>query len=339
MKRDKYKRQIVSTSGERLKTSAMIASIAGDDQPTKMAPFGHALVELAKTRPEIVGMSADLAKYTDLHIFAHAYPDRFYQMGMAEQLLMGAAAGMAREGFMPFVTTYAVFASRRAYDFICMAIAEENLNVKIACALPGLTTGYGPSHQATEDLAIFRGLPNLTIIDPCDALEIEQAVPAIAAHQGPVYLRLLRGKVPLVLDKYDYTFEIGKAKLLVDGGDVLFISSGIMTMRVLEAAERLLKQGTKAAVLHVGTIKPLDADCILHEAMKPGRAVVVAENHTVIGGLGEAVARVLVSNGFSGRFNHIGLPDEFLDAGALPTLHDRYGISTTKVVENIGNWL
>ncbi len=339
MKRDKYIRQVVSTGGERLKTSAMIASIAGDNQPTKTAPFGHALVELAKSRPEIVGMSADLAKYTDLHIFAQAYPDRFYQMGMAEQLLMGASAGMAREGFMPFVTTYAVFASRRAYDFICMAIAEENLNVKIACALPGLTTGYGPSHQATEDLAIFRGLPNMTIIDPCDALEIEQAVPAIAAHQGPVYLRLLRGKVPLVLDKYDYTFEIGKAKLLVDGSDVLFISSGIMTMRVLEAAERLLEQGTRAAVLHVGTIKPLDANSILREAMKPGRAVVVAENHTVIGGLGEAVAHILVSNGFSGRFRHIGLPDEFLDAGALPTLHDRYGISTAKVVENISNWL
>ena len=339
MKRDKYKRPIMSTGGERLKTSAMIASIAGDDQPTKMAPFGHALVELAKTRHEIVGMSADLAKYTDLHIFAQAYPDRFYQMGMAEQLLMGAAAGLAREGFLPFVTTYAVFASRRAYDFICMAIAEENLNVKIACALPGLTTGYGPSHQATEDLAIFRGLPNLTIIDPCDALEIEQAVPVIAAHQGPVYMRLLRGKVPLVLDKYDYKFEIGKAKLLVAGGDVLFISSGIMTMRVLEAAEQLLKQGTKAAVLHVGTIKPLDVESILREAMMAGRAVVVAENHTVIGGLGEAVARVLISNGFTGRFRHIGLPDEFLDAGALPTLHDRYGISTAKVVENISNWL
>jgi transketolase len=339
MKRDKYKRHTVPVGGQRLKTSAMIASIAGDGQPTKMAPFGHALVELAKTRPETVGMSADLAKYTDLHIFAQAYPDRFYQMGMAEQLLMGAAAGMAREGFMPFATTYAVFASRRAYDFICMAIAEENLNVKIACALPGLTTGYGPSHQATEDLAIFRGLPNMTIIDPCDALEIEQAVPAIAAHQGPVYMRLLRGKVPLVLDRYDYKFEIGKAKLLVDGGDVLFISSGLMTMRALEAAEQLSQQGTKAAVLHVGTIKPLDTESILREALKPGRAVVVAENHTVVGGLGEAVARVLIGNGFSGRFRHIGLPDEFLDAGALPTLHDRYGLSTAKVVENIGGWL
>jgi transketolase len=339
MKRDKYKRPQLRTGAAKLKTSAMIASIAGDDQPTKTAPFGHALVALAKKRPDVVGMTADLAKYTDLHIFAQAYPDRFYQMGMAEQLLMGAAAGMAREGFVPFATTYAVFASRRAYDFICMAIAEENLNVKIACALPGLTTGYGPSHQATEDLAIFRGLPNLTIIDPCDALEIEQAVPAIANHQGPVYMRLLRGKVPLILDKYDYRFEIGKAKLLVNGADVLFISSGIMTMRALEAADVLSRQGSRAAVLHVGTIKPLDTDTILKEAMKPGRPVVVAENHTVVGGLGEAVAGVLVRNGFAGRFRHIGLPDEFLDAGALPTLHDRYGLSTSKVVETISAWL
>ena len=140
-------------SKPRLKTSAMIASIAGEGQRTRPAPFGHALVELAQRRPEIVGMTADLAKYTDMHIFAQAFPDRFFQMGMAEQLLMGAAGGMAKEGFIPFATTYAVFAARRAYDFIHQVIAEENLNVKIACALPGLTTGYGPSHQATEDLA------------------------------------------------------------------------------------------------------------------------------------------------------------------------------------------
>jgi transketolase len=339
MKRDKYQRPNLPQGGARLKTSAMIASIASEDQPAKVAPFGHALVELAKTRPDVVGLTADLAKYTDLHIFAQAYPDRFYQMGMAEQLLMGAAAGLAREGFVPFATTYAVFASRRAYDFVCMAIAEDNLEVKIVCALPGLTTGYGPSHQATEDLAIFRSLPNVTIIDPCDALEIEQAVPAIAAHRGPVYMRLLRGRVPLVLDRYDYRFEIGKAKLIVDGGDVLFISSGLMTMRTLAAAESLAAKGIKAAVLHVGTIKPLDGEAILREAMKPGRAVVVAENHTVVGGLGEAVALLLVGKGFTGRFRHIGLPDEFLDAGALPTLHDRYGISIPKVVDNISSWL
>ncbi|MDY0241752.1 MAG: hypothetical protein RBR34_06185, partial [Rhodospirillaceae bacterium] len=158
----------------RLTTSAMIASIADEGQRTKTAPFGHALAELARHRSDIVGMTADLSKYTDLHIFAQAFPERFFQMGMAEQLLMGAAGGMAKEGFTPFATTYAAFASRRAYDFIHQVIAEEHLNVKIACALPGLTTGYGPSHQATEDIAIMRGIPGLTIIDPCDALEIEQ---------------------------------------------------------------------------------------------------------------------------------------------------------------------
>ena len=339
MMRNKYLKPTIESGGQRLKTSAMIASIAGDDQPTRLAPFGHALVELAKTRPEIVGMSADLAKYTDLHIFAQAYPDRFYQMGMAEQLLMGAAAGMAREGFIPFATTYAVFASRRAYDFICMAIAEEKLNVKIACALPGLTTGYGPSHQATEDLAIFRGLPNMTIIDPCDAIDIEQAVPAMAAHDGPVYMRLLRGKVPVVLDKYDYTFEIGKAKTLVDGNEVLFISSGLMTMRALEAAETLKADAVSAAVLHVPTIKPLDAEKIIAEASKPGRLIVVAENHSVIGGLGEAVGALLMRRGVAARFRQISLPDAFLDAGALPTLHDRYGISTSAVVAAVKSWL
>ncbi|HQT43133.1 MAG TPA: transketolase family protein [Halothiobacillus sp.] len=317
----------------------MIASLAAPGQRTKAAPFGHALTELAATRPDIVGLSADLSKYTDLHIFAKAYPDRFYQMGMAEQLLMSAAAGLAREGALPFVTTYAVFAARRAYDFICMAIAEEKLNVKIVCALPGLTTGYGPSHQATEDIAIFRGMPNLTIIDPCDALEIEQAVPAIAAHDGPVYMRLLRGNVPIVLDEYGYKFEVGKAALLRDGTDALVISSGFMTMRALEAATVLEADRVKLAVLHVPTIKPLDEAKILAEAAKPGRIVIVAENHTVIGGLGEAVATLLLRNGITPVFYQIALPDEFLDAGALPTLHDRYGISAEAVVASIKAWL
>jgi transketolase len=329
-----------ATHGPRLTTSAMIASLAGPDQRTKSAPFGHALAALAESRPEIVGLTADLAKYTDLHVFAAAHPDRFYQMGMAEQLLMSAAAGMAREGFMPFATTYAVFASRRAYDFICLAIAEENLNVKIICALPGLTTGYGPSHQATEDIAIFRGMPNIAIVDPCDAHEIEQAVPAIAAHDGPVYMRLLRGNVPLVLDEYGYSFELGKAKTLRDGNDVLIISSGLMTMRALEAADALSRDNIDVAVLHVATIKPLDDATILKEASRTGRIVVVAENHTIVGGLGEAVAGLLMRSGvFPAAFRQIALPDEFLEAGALPTLHERYGLSATAVARSIKGWL
>ncbi len=247
-------------------TSAMIASIGAEGQRTSAAPFGKALIEIARDRPEIVGMTADLAKYTDLHVFAAEYPDRFYQMGMAEQLLMLAAAGMAREGFIPFVTTYAVFASRRTYDFVSQGIVEEGLNVKICCALPGLTTGYGPSHQATEDIAIFRGMPDLVIVDPCDALDIEQATHALAAHPGPAYMRLLRGNVPIVLDEYDYKFELGKTKLLRDGADVLIISSGLMTMRALEAAKLLQADRIEAAVLHVPTIKPLNEIEILQEA-------------------------------------------------------------------------
>ena len=323
----------------RLKTSAMIASIAGEGQRTRPAPFGNALVALAQHRPEIVGMSADLAKYTDMHIFAQAFPERFFQMGMAEQLLMGAAGGMAKEGYIPFATTYAVFAARRAYDFIHQVIAEENLNVKIACALPGLTTGYGPSHQATEDLAIFRGMPNLTIIDPCDAVDVEQAVPAMAAHNGPVYMRLPRGQVPVVLDEYNYTFELGKAKLLRDGKDALIISSGFMTMRALETVEKLRSDRVDVGVLHVPTIKPLDEETIVREAGRSGRLVIVAENHSIVGGLGEAVAGVLLRAGVTPPFRQIALPDAFLDAGALPTLHDKYGISTVAMIQSIKGWL
>lgn len=323
----------------RLRTSAMIASLAAEGQRTMAAPFGHALCRLAESDSRVVGMTADLGKYTDLHVFAARFPDRFYQMGMAEQLLMGAAAGMAREGFMPFATTYAVFAARRAYDFICMAIAEERLPVRIVCALPGLTTGYGPSHQATEDLAIFRGMPGMTIIDPCDALDIAEAVPEIAAHPGPVYMRLLRGNVPLVLDEHGYRFRLGRAALLRDGADVLIISSGIMTMRALEAAALLAEDRISAAVLHSPTIKPLDAGTILAETGRPARLVVVAENHSEIGGLGEAVAALLLRAGLGPRFRQIALPDRFLDAGALPTLHDRYGLSAPLMARRIREWL
>lgn len=328
-----------AATGKRLTTSAMIASIAAEGQPTRPAPFGHALTRLAESRPDIVGMTADLAKYTDLHVFAQAFPERFYQMGMAEQLLFGAAAGLAKEGALPFVTTYAVFATRRAYDFIHQTIAEDDLNVKIACALPGLTSGYGPSHQAAEDLALVRAIPGMTVIDPCDALEIEQAVPAIATHRGPVYMRLLRGQVPLVLDEYGYRFELGKAQLLRDGRDVLVVSSGLLTMRALEAAKALAADRVDAAVLHVSTLKPLDVATIVREAGRAGRLVVVAENHSTIGGLGEAVAAELLAAGVAPRFRRIALPDAFLDAGALPTLHERYGISTAAIVRSIKSWL
>ena len=319
---------------KKLTTSAMIASFADPGQRTTCAPFGHALVRLAEERPEIVGLSADLAKYTDMHVFRDAHPERFFQMGMSEQSMMGAAAGLAEVGLIPFASTYSVFATRRAYDFLCLDIAEPGLNVNIVGALPGLTTGYGPSHQATEDVALLRGCPGLTIVDPCDAVDIEQAVPALAASPGPTYMRLLRGQVPRVLDEYDYRFVLGKAAELRTGRDVVLISTGLMTMRALQAAARLEADHVDVAVLHVPTIKPLDTTAIL-AAAGSDQLLVTLENHTIIGGLAEAVASTLAYAGQGHRVVPIGLPDEFLAAGALPTLHDRYGLSTDAVVAKV----
>jgi transketolase len=318
----------------KLKTSAMIASFADPGQKTTPAPFGHALNELAEQRPEIVGLSADLAKYTDMHVFRDKFPERFFQMGMSEQSLLGTAAGLAEVGLVPFASTYSVFATRRAYDFLCLDIAEPGLNVNVVGALPGLTTGYGPSHQATEDLAILRGCPGLTIVDPCDAVDIEQAVPALAEYDGPTYLRLLRGAVPRVLDEYDYTFELGKAAELRTGRDVVIISTGLMTMRALQAAARLEADHIDVSVLHVPTIKPLDTEAIL-AAARTDRLLLTCENHTVVGGLAESVASTLAFAGVGNRIVPVALPDEFLAAGALPTLHDRYGLSTDSIVSRV----
>ncbi|MFC5387363.1 transketolase family protein [Aquamicrobium segne] len=318
---------------------AIAASSIDEGHPTKAMPFGRTLIKLAQTRPEIVGMSADLAKYTDMHIFAEAFPDRFYQMGMSEQLMATAAGGLAKEGFVPFATTYATFASRRCYDFISQAVAEQDSSVKLIGGLPGLTTGYGPSHQATDDIAIFRAMPNMVVIDPCDADEIEQMVPAIADYPGPVYTRILRGNVASVLNEYDYRFELGKAALLRGGRDVLIISTGFMTMRALDSAKELQADGIDVAVLHVPTIKPLDEMTIIREAKRTGRLIVTAENHSSVGGLGEAVASCLSMNGVTGEMRRIALPDRFLAAGTLEVLQERYGITRAAVSRSIRRWL
>ncbi|WP_433696918.1 transketolase family protein [Nocardiopsis sp. CA-288880] len=323
-----------ATTAKRLTSDAMIASIADDGARTAQAPLGHALLAAAREDPRIVGLSADLAKYTDMHVFRDAMPDRFYQMGMAEQVMMGTAAGLAQEGFVPFASTYSVFATRRAYDFLCLDIAEPRLNVNIVAALPGLTTGYGPSHQATEDVALLRGIPGMTVVDPCDSVDIAQAVPQLVAHEGPTYTRILRGAVPTVLDEYDYEFRLGRAALLRGGSDVLFISSGLMTERALRVAAALEKDRIGAAVLHTPTIKPLDVDTVLAE-VAADRKVFVLENHSVVGGLFESVASALVQRGVTRQVTPIGLPDEFLDAGALPTLHDRYGVSVRRIGERV----
>src|SRR6478736_1706403 len=193
------------------------------------APFGQALAEIARERSEIVGLTADLGKYTDIHPFRDAFPDRFFNVGMAEQNLVAVAAGLARTGNVAFATTYGVFASRRAFDFVAIACAHSNLNVKIVAGLPGLTTGYGGTHQAIEDLALMRMIPGLVVIDPCDATEIAQATVAAADHDGPVYMRLLRGQVAVVLDPATYRFTIGRAQRLREGSDFGIVSTGLMT--------------------------------------------------------------------------------------------------------------
>jgi len=308
-------------------------AVAGG-RPSVEAPFGRALAKLGQTRPDIVGLTADLGKYTDIHPFRDAFPDRFFNVGMAEQNLVAVAAGLARTGLMPFATTYGVFATRRAFDFVAIACAHSNLNVKIIAGLPGLTTGYGGTHQAIEDLALMRLIPGLTIIDPCDATEIEAATAAIADYQGPVYMRLLRGVVPVVLDP-SYTFEIGKAVTLRDGKDVGIVSTGFMTERALDAAETLAKHGVSVGVLHVPTIKPFDADAVASFCAGFDN-VVTAENHVVVGGLGSLVVETLFDSGVGKKVTRVGLPDRYIECGAVPTLQARYGITTEAIVAKIG---
>ena len=304
-------------------------AIAG--RPTVVAPFGHALAAVGRERDTVVGLTADLGKYTDILPFRDAFPDRFFNMGMAEQNLVAAAAGLARTGLVPFATTYGVFATRRAYDFVALACAHSRVNVKIIAGLPGLTTGYGGSHQAIEDLALMRMIPGLVVIDPCDATEIAQATAAVAAYDGPVYMRLLRGTVPVVLDPDSYRFEIGKAKRLRAGADFGIIATGFMTERALDAAEALDRQGIRTAVLHVPTLKPFDGEAVAAFAASVDR-LATAENHVVGGGLASLVAETLFDAGIARPLQRIGLPDRFIECGAVPTLQKRYGITAEDLV-------
>jgi transketolase len=311
-------------------TTAMGVSEIVDDNPMVPAPFGRALIAAANQNAKIVGLTADLGKYTDILPFAQAFPERFFNVGMAEQNLIGIAAGMARTGFIPFCTTYCVFATRRAYDFIAIGCALSRTNVKIVAGLPGLTTGYGGTHQGIEDLALMRAMPNLTVIDPCDATEITQATATIADFDGPVYMRLLRGQVPQVLDPATYRFQLGKAQLLRNGDDIAIISTGLMTQQALKAADQLASESVHAAVLHVSTLKPFDRESV---ASLIGRvpAVVTAENHIITGGLGSAVADTAVDAGLRIRLKRVGIPDCFCDCGSIPYLIKRYNLDIESI--------
>jgi transketolase len=311
------------------RTLAMGQDEGTQTRPTMDAPFGHALVALGHARPEIVGLTADLGKYTDIAPFRDAFPDRFFNVGMAEQNLIAVAAGLARTGHVPFCTTYGVFATRRAYDFIAIACAHSRINVKIVAGLPGLTTGYGGTHQAIEDLALMRMIPGLVVMDPSDATEMAQATQAAADWDGPVYIRLQRGQVPVVLDPAE-PFAIGRARKLRDGSRVGIISTGLMTERALDAASLLERDGISTGVLHVATIKPFDAAAVVAFARSVDR-VVTAENHVVAGGLASLVAEALFDAGVTKALARVGLPDKFIECGSVPYLQDRYGLTAERL--------
>jgi transketolase len=296
------------------------------------APFGQALVALGRRRSDVVALSADLSKYTDVIPFIQAFPQRFFNIGMAEQNLFSMAAGMARTGMVPYCTTYGVFATRRAYDFMAIGCAHAHLNVKIFAGLPGLTTGYGGTHQAIEDTGLARLIPDLVVIDPCDATETAQVVDAVADYQGPVYVRLLRASVPVVLSPVNYKFVIGRASVLREGADIGFISTGFMTERALDAAAELHKRGIHAGVLHVPTLKPLDTAAIASFAASVSH-VLVAENHVSSGGLASQVAEVLFDSDARVRLTRIGLPDKFIECGSVPALQRRYGLTVDRIID------
>ena len=290
-----------------------------------MAPYRDALVRLGEARNDVVVLGADLGNSTEIDGFRDRFPDRFFNVGAAEQNEVDIAVGMALEGDVPFVHSFGVFLTRRAYEQVCVQVAMHHANVKLVGVIPGLTSRLGPTHQAIEDLSLMRMLPGMTVIDPADATEIEQIVPAIAALDGPVYVRMLRREVPRLFDPAVYRFEIGKTVSLREGRDVILLTTGIMLRSTLDAARLLAGDGVEAAVLHVPTIKPLDETAILDRAERT-KAVVTIENHLVSGGLGGAVAELLGER-MPRRMARIGLRDVFACPGSPEFLFARYGLT------------
>ncbi len=291
--------------------------------------FGETLVELGKTYPDLLVLDGDLANSTLADKFAQAYPDRFLAMGIAEQNMAGTAAGLATLGFIPWISTFAVFAAKRDLDQVRVVIAQPGLNVKIQGAYSGLLTGFtGKSHQSAQDIAVFRAMPNMTVLAPADATEARLAMHAATAYQGPVYLRMTRDPSPVIFGP-DHRFEIGKAYVVREGTDVTIISTGVQTTRALEAADLLAAEGLSVYLLHVPTLKPLDEGAIAEAAARTG-AVVTAEDHTVIGGLGGAVAEALGERRPT-LMRRVGLRDTFGESGPNEALLEKYGLTPQHV--------
>lgn len=296
--------------------------------------YGKALKELGDINNDVVVLDADLSSSTQTKHFAKAHPERFFNMGIAEMNMIGTAAGLARMGKIPFASSFAMFAAGRAWEFVRNSVAHNHLNVKVCASHAGLTVGEdGASHQIIEDLAIMRVIPTMTVIVPADAVEAYQAIYAIAEHEGPVYARLGRAKVPVVFGE-EYKFQIGKAAILKEGKDISLIACGVMVYRALEAAKELEAQGISVEVINMATIKPLDKEAIVKTATKSGK-VISLEEHSIIGGLGDAVASVLAEElNVNVKFKRMGVEDKFGQSGDGVELLDHYGLGVKNIVSN-----
>ncbi|NFS76157.1 transketolase family protein [Clostridium botulinum] len=294
--------------------------------------YGKALVKLSNMNKDVVVLDADLSKSTKTADFKAAAPERFINMGIAEANMMGVASGLSTCGKVPFVSTFAMFAAGRAFEQIRNSICYPKLNVKVCATHAGLTVGEdGASHQSVEDISLMRSIPNMTVINPADAIETEAVILAVAEYNGPCYVRLGRLAVENVNDNANYKFEIGKGVTLANGNDVTIVATGIMVKLALEAKEELAKDGIDARVINIHTIKPIDSDLLIKAAKETG-AIVTAEEHSIIGGLGSAVSEVLCEE-MPVPVLKVGIEDTFGESGKPEQLLKAYGLTTEKIVE------
>lgn len=296
--------------------------------------YGRVLADMSKDDDRIVGLTADLAKSTAISWFAKACPERFYNVGIAEQNLMGVAAGMAKCGLIPFVSTFSIFASMRGGEQLRTDICYQNLNVKVIATHSGISFGQaGSTHHCTEDFSILRAIPNLTLIAPADGTETAKAVRACMEIDGPVYIRIGRGFEPPLYDNEDYDFEIGKGITLQDGTDLTIIACGITVLQALQAAKTLKEEdGLSVRVIDMHTIKPIDKE-VIQKAVAETRRILVAEEHNVIGGLGDAVADVIASSGKGCAFYKLGIPDVFSEVGYPEDLYSYYKLDANGILD------
>ena len=293
--------------------------------------YGAALVELGAAHPDLVVLDADLAAATKTGVFKKAFPERHFDCGIAEQNMIGVAAGMAAMGLVPFASSFAMFAAGRAFEQVRNSVGYPRLNVKIGATHGGISVGEdGASHQCCEDFALMRSIPGMVVLCPSDDVEAKAAVKAAYEHEGPVYLRFGRLAVPVIHDEANYKFEIGKGETLREGSDVALIATGLMTAEALGAAEQLAAEGVSARVINLCSIKPLDTELVLKAAAECGR-IVTCEEHSVIGGLGEAVCAAIAEAGLACKVKRVGVNDEFGHSGPAAELLAQFGLSADNI--------